>query len=144
MKLTQLSLFIENKSGSLRQPMEVLSEKGLNISTLSLADTQQFGILRLIIKEWEKAKEALESAGLVVNKTEVVAIKIGDKPGGLVEMIDLMDDLGINIEYMYAFATTQGKDAIVIFRFEDPDKAIEAFEGKGINVVGSIELFQNT
>jgi len=142
MKLHQLSLFMENKPGQLVAPARVLANAGINIVTLSLADTQQFGILRLIVKDWQKAKAAMEASGSVVNVTEVVAIEVADRPGGLADVLAIFDANGINVEYMYAFTFGRGDRAVLIFRFEDPDMAIKILQTKGVNVIGSVELFE--
>lgn len=141
MKLKQLSLFIENRPGQMIAPFKTLADAGVNILTLSLADTQQFGILRLIVQDWEKGKKALEDAGCVVNVTEVVAIEVEDRPGGLYEILSVIDTGRINVEYMYAFTFGRGDRAALIFRFEDPDAAIELLQANGINVIGSVELY---
>ena len=142
MKLNQLSVFLENKPGRLSEPCKVLAEAGINILTLSLADTQQFGIMRLVVKEWEKAKEALEKAGCVVNVTEVVALEVQDQPGGLESVLKIIEQGVINIEYIYAFTFRRKDKAIIIFRFEEPDTAIEVLQSKGVNVIGDVELFE--
>jgi len=141
MKLTQLSLFLENKPSHLKVPCKVLAEAGVNITTLSLADTQQFGILRLIVREWEKAKEALEGAGCVVKCTDVVAVEVPDKPGGLADLLETIERCALNIEYMYAFTERRGDRAVMVFRFEDPDAAVTSLGQAGVNVVGSVDLF---
>lgn len=142
MKLKQLSLFLENKPAHLKMPCKVLEEAGINIFTLSLADTEQFGILRLLVKDWEQAKEVLEKAGCVVNIAEVVAIEVADKPGGLAGLLDVIDEAGLNIEYMYAFTFGRGGNAVMIFRFEDPDAAIKALEAKSVAAVAGADLYQ--
>lgn len=141
MKLKQLSLFVENKPGQMKGPFKALADAGINILTLSLADTQQFGILRLIVQDWERAKKVLEDAGSVVNVTEVVAIEVEDRPGGLYEIVQAIEAGGINVEYMYAFALGHEGKAALIFRFEDADSAIVELQSKGINVIGSVELY---
>lgn len=141
MKLNQLSVFLENKPGRLSEPCKVLAAAGINILTLSLADTQQFGILRLIVREWERAKAELEKAGCVVNITEVVAIEVADKAGGLETVLELIDEAAINVEYIYAFTYRSGDKAIIVFRFENPDAAIEILQGKGVNVIGGVALY---
>lgn len=142
MKLTQLSLFLENKPGQLKMPCRVLADAGINIVTLSLADTQQFGILRLIVKDWQKAKQVLEAAGCVVNVTEVLAIDVEDRPGGLLAILEILEKANLAIEYMYAFAAgPRAPKATLVFRFENPDAAVKALAANGINVVGSVELF---
>ena len=141
-KIPQLSLFLENKPGHLSSACRKLAEAGVNILTLSLADTQQFGILRLIVREWEKAKAALEAGGWVVNVTEVVAIEVADRPGGLAELLDAIDDAAVNIEYMYAFTFRNGDRAVLVFRFSDPDAAVQALHGRGVGVLESVELYR--
>lgn len=143
MKIHQLSLFLENKAGQLTEPCTLLAEAGINILTLTLADTQQFGILRVIVKEWERAKQILEEKGHVVNVTEVVAIEVPDRPGGLKEIVDEIDDGGLNIEYMYAFTFGRKDKAILIFRFEDVDTAVKVLQSKNVNMVGSVELYES-
>ncbi|MGC9328953.1 MAG: amino acid-binding protein [Candidatus Hinthialibacter sp.] len=142
MKIHQLSLFLENKAGQLTEPCSLLAEAGINILTLTLADTQQFGILRLIVKDWQKAKSILEEKGHVVNVTEVVAIEVTDRPGGLKEIVDVIDQGGLNIEYMYAFTFGRNKKAVLIFRFEDIDKAIDVLVKNNVNVIGSVDLYE--
>ncbi len=141
MKINQLSLFLENKPGHLSSVCRALAEAGVNILTLSLADTQQFGILRLIIREWERAKRVLEEAGCVVNVTEVVATEVEDRPGGLSDVLAVVQAAGLNIEYMYAFTFRRGDRAVLVFRFDDPDAAVAALQAKGINVVGEVALY---
>jgi hypothetical protein len=141
MKLQQLSLFLENRPGRLGAPLEAIAAEGINILTLSLADTEQFGILRLIVREWEQARRILEEAGWVVNLTEVVAVDVLDRPGGLAGALKVIEGAGLNIEYLYAFSLRRADKAILIFRFEDPDRAIEVLQGAGLHVVNSEELF---
>lgn len=140
MKIHQLSLFLENKPSQLIEPCRLLAETGIDIRTLTLADTERFGILRLIVSNWEKGAQILQEAGYVVNVTEVVAVEVPDRPGGLAELLRLFEETGINIEYMYAFTFGRGDTAVLIFRFDKPDAAIERLQSAGINVVGSTEL----
>ena len=141
MKIPQLSLFLENKPGHLNSICRTIAGAGINIETLSLADTEQFGILRLIVEDWQKARSVLESAGFVVNVTEVVATEIEDRPGGLAEILGVLGESGINIEYMYAFAVRRGNKAVPVFRFDDPDQAIRILEERGKSVLGGVDLF---
>jgi hypothetical protein len=143
MKIRQLSLFLENRPGQLRVPAKVLGDAGIDILTLSLADTQQFGILRLVVRDWEKAKRVLEEAGVVVNVTEVLAVDVQDRPGGLAAVLEAFEKAGLGIEYMYAFAAgrERGKHATLVFRLEDPDKAAAALSAQGVKLVSSEELF---
>ncbi|MBN2310253.1 MAG: amino acid-binding protein [Candidatus Hydrogenedentes bacterium] len=141
MKINQLSLFLENKPAHMKVPCQILADAGINILTLSLADTQQFGILRLIVRDWERARDVLEKAGCVVKITEVVAVEVPDRPGGLAGLLDVVDQCGINIEYMYAFTFRRGDRAVMVFRFDDPDEALRTITEKGVNIVESVELF---
>ena len=140
MKIHQLSLFLENKPSQMTEPCRLLAEAGVDIRTLTLADTKQFGILRLIVSDWEKADRLLREAGYVVNVTEVVAVEVPDRPGGLAGLLAVFEKTGLNIEYMYAFTFGRGDTAVLIFRFDDPDGAIERLQSSGVNIIGSTEL----
>ena len=142
MKLTQLSLFLENRPRQLRVPSRLLAEAGVNILTLSLADTQQFGILRLLVQDWRRAKEVLERGGCVVNVADVVALEVPDRPGGLDEILAAIEKAGLNVEYMYAYTARRGDRAVLVFRFEDPDAAVDALQAAGVNVLGELELYK--
>ncbi len=141
MKIKQLSIFIENKPGQLLNPCQILAKAGINIITLSLADTRQFGILRLIVKPWQKVQTLLRKAGCVVKVTDVVAIEVQDRPGGMAEIIKTIDDAKLNIEYMYAFTCGRGGKAVLVFRFEDVDRAIETLQARGVNLIASVDLY---
>ncbi|MFZ5833312.1 MAG: ACT domain-containing protein [Planctomycetota bacterium] len=141
MKIHQLSVFVENRVGRLRAPCDVLAHAGMNIATLCLADTQQYGILRIIVRDWQKAKTALEQHGFVVNVTEVLAIEVPDRPGGLAEVLRVIEEAEINVEYMYAFAEKLGDKAALVFRVKDPDAAVEALAQSSVNVIGNVELY---
>ena len=141
MKIQQISLFLENKPGHLNAICRTLAEAKINILTLSLADTQQFGIVRLIVNEWERAKTILEKAGYVVNLREVVAVTVSDRPGGMAELLDVIGKSGVNIEYMYAFTSHHGQEAVLVFRFDDPDKAIAALTAAGRSPIDVVSLF---
>jgi hypothetical protein len=143
MKIPQLSLFVENKPGHLIVPCRLLAEAGINIVTLSLADTKQFGVLRLIVRDWQRAREVLEKAGLIVAVTEVLAIEVRDQPGGLVELLTVFEQAGINVEYMYAFTARLGNRAVLVFRFDNLDAAISALCRAGINPVSPITLYEH-
>ncbi len=141
MKLHQLSLFLENKPGQLRTPCKILGDAGMDILTISLADTEQFGILRIIVRDWEKARDLLRGKGCVVKVNEVLALDVADKPGGLAYVLDVLDKAQLTIEYMYAFTcNSRGKNAALIFRFEDPDAAIAELAKNKIRVLTCEEL----
>ncbi len=141
MKIPQLSLFLENKPGHMMAPCKLLSDAGINIVTLSMADTHQFGILRLIVPEWKRAQEVLEAAGLVVAVTNVLAIEVPDQPGGLVGLLQIFEETGINIEYMYAFTARLGNRAVMVFRCDNLDSTISALTRAGINPVSPVNLY---
>jgi len=141
MKIQQLSLFLENKPGHLSAICRSLAEAGINIVTLSLADTQQFGILRLILRDWEQAKSVLDAAGCVVTVTEVVAAEVPDEPGGLATVLEVIEAADINLEYMYAFTYRGEGKAILVFRFEDPEAAIRVLADGKINVLSDVDLY---
>ena len=142
MKVTQISCFIENRPGRLHAACEALAEKGINIHTLSLADTTEFGILRLIVSDPAAGKAALDAAGYVTRTTDVVAVEVPDDAGGLARVLAQTDAAQLNIEYMYAFSMAVGQRAIVIIRFTDPDRAIEELSRRGVNVVAPVELLK--
>jgi hypothetical protein len=141
MKIHQLSVFLENKPGRLSEACHALAAAGINILTLSLADTAQFGILRLIVEDWQQAKEVLEASGTVVKITEVVATEVADRPGGLAEVLEAIESGGVNIEYMYAFTVRTHDRAVLVFRFTDPDAALRVLQEKRINVINGVELY---
>ena len=143
MLIRQLSLFLENRPGQLRVPCQVLGDAGIDILTMSLADTQQFGILRLVVKDWQKAKAALEAAGIVVNVTEVLAIDVPDRPGGLATVLAAFERAGVGIEYMYALdaGRERGRFATLVFRVAEPEKAARLLREAGVKLLSSAELF---
>lgn len=140
MKVNQLSVFLENKSGRLAEVTRSLANAGVNIRALSIADTIDYGLLRLIVNDPSKAKAALSEEGYTVAMTEVLAIEVPDSPGGLAGIIDIFAENGLNIEYMYAFVGTSGKNAIVIFRTQDVDTAITALGKKDVRILTGDEL----
>lgn len=141
MKIHQISLFLQNQPGQLIGPCRLLASAGVDIRTLTLADTEQFGILRLIVSDWQKAASALRDSGYVINITEVVAVEVPDRPGGLAGIIEVFEGSEVNIEYMYAFPFGRQDTAVLIFRFDDPDAAIRKLQAAGLNVIGSVEVY---
>ena len=143
MKLKQLSLFLENKPGALSRPVRILAKAGFNILTLSVADAHQFGILRFILRDWEKAKKLLEKQGFVVKVTDMVAVEVADKPGGLSRILDVLEKARVNVEFMYACTEKHEGKAVMIFRFDDPDSAILILQKRRINVIGNADLLKH-
>ena len=142
MKIQQVSLFAENKPGHIAAPIRLLAQEGIDIRSLYLADTQQYGILRMIVSDWEKAAAILQSQGFTVKVTEVLAVEVADRPGGLADILEDLDGTSINIEYMYAFPNACDNRAILIFRFSDPDAAIARLQAAGVNLLPSDELLK--
>jgi len=141
MKVEQISIFIENKSGRLAEITRILGEAGINIRALSLADTTDFGILRLIVNDGAKANTVLKENGFTVSKTEVVAVEVPDRPGGLSAILQTLDLEAINVEYMYAFVERCGGNAVIIFRFDETDKAIAALKSHNFNMLEGSQLY---
>ena len=122
--------------------MRLLAQEGIDIRALYLADTQEYGILRMIVSDWQKAAKALQAHGFVAKVTEVLAVEVPDRPGGMADVLAALDGSGINIEYLYAFPYLRKDEAILIFRFNDPDAAIARLQAAGINMVASDELLK--
>ena len=141
MKVEQISIFIENKSGRLAEITRILGDAGINIRALSLADTSDFGILRLIVDNVETAKAVLKEKGFTVSKTEVVAVEVPDRPGGLSSLLQTLDADQINVEYMYAFVERCGGNAVIIFRFDETDKAIGTLKDSGFTILKGERLY---
>ena len=140
MKVEQISVFLENKSGRLAEVTETLAKEGINLRALSLADTADFGILRLIVNDTEKAKKVLKDNQFTVGKTEVIAVEVPDAPGGMAGILAVLKDNDINVEYMYAFVQKSGEHAVIIFRFDDLDAAITALEARGVKILTGDEV----
>ncbi|HXX80246.1 MAG TPA: ACT domain-containing protein [Thermodesulfovibrionales bacterium] len=141
MKVEQISIFLENKSGRLAEVTDLLAKSGINIRALSLADTADFGILRLILNDSEKAKKVLKENGFTVGKTEVIAVEVPDRPGGLAGILNALKGEGINVEYMYAFVQKSGENAIIIFRFDELEKAIAALQKARVRILKGEEVY---
>lgn len=142
MKVQQISIFLENKSGRLADVTDALAGAGINIRALSMADTSDFGILRLILDDTERARAVLAESGFTVGRNEVVAVEVPDRPGGMAGILHALRDVEINVEYMYAFVQRSGDNAIVIFRFDDIELAIKTLQAAGIRVLGGEEVNQ--
>jgi hypothetical protein len=141
MKLHQISVFLENKPGQLKLACQKLAEANINILTLSLADTKQFGVLHLITPEWERAQAVFKQSGFIASVNEVLAVEVADRPGGLVEILNAIETAGLNVEYMYAFTFGEKGKAALIFRFSDADAAVARLKASGVNLIGKVELF---
>jgi hypothetical protein len=143
MTVDQISVFVENKPGKLNEVTKVLSDNKIDIRAMSLADTADFGILRVIVGDTIHAIEVLRSSGCVVSLTPVLAIEIKDEPGSLGVVLDTLANGGVNIEYMYAFITRKAQGAYVVMRVEDNDKAQSVLNAAGISVASKDELYNS-
>jgi hypothetical protein len=138
----QISVFLENKAGRLSHVTRVLGDAQVNIRALSIADTSDFGILRLIVNDPEKAYRILKEQGFTVSQTEVVAVQVPDSPGSLATVLEQMAEENLNIEYLYAFLGTKDDDALIIFKVEDIQRAKAAFEKQGIRFLEEKKLYE--
>ncbi len=141
MKVKQISVFLENKSGRLAEVTRALGNNDINIRALSIADTTDFGILRLIVNKPEMANSILKKEGFMVSETQVIAVEVPDHPGGLADVLSELGEAGVNIEYLYAFIGRSARNALVVFRVEDCDGAVLALKKKNIRVLGGEEVY---
>jgi hypothetical protein len=141
MKIKQLSIFLENRKGRMKKALDVLEEGNVNIRALSIADTSDFGILRLIVPEPDKTKKLLEDNNFIVKIGEVIAVRMPDKPGGLGVILGILDENNINLEYLYAFVEDKDEMAIVLLHPENIDAGIKALESDGAEVVSANEIY---
>ena len=123
MKITQVSVFLENKKGRLLEVCSLLGKNNINIRALNVAESEGFGVLRIVVDRPQEAVELLKKNNLVANLTDVVAVEVEDKPGGLAKVLEVLRKNNINIEYMYGFMEKQSDNALMVFRFEEPEKA---------------------
>ncbi len=142
MKVEQISVFMENKPGRLEHVTRVLADADINIRALSLADTSDFGILRLILNDIDTAEKALQNEGFTVRRTHVVAVEIPDCPGGMHSISKALGGKNINVEYAYAFVERSGENAIIIFRFDDIDRGIEVLLESGFTVLPGEKVYR--
>jgi hypothetical protein len=140
MRVEQISVFLENKSGRLAEITRVLAENSINIRALTVADTADFGILRLIVNKVDEAKTVLKDNGFTVGKTNVVAVEVPDQAGGLASVLKTAETEGLNVEYMYAFVNKSGENAVLIFRFEAMDQAISAMQSAGFTLLDGAQI----
>ncbi|MFB3925764.1 MAG: ACT domain-containing protein [Syntrophales bacterium] len=141
MKAEQISIFLENRPGALEQATRALRDANINIRALSLADTSDFGILRLIVNDVDTARRVLKENGFAVKRTEVVAVEVPDRPGGLHSILETLSAQRINVEYMYAYVERSGENAIIIFRFDKTDAAIAALLNSGFTVLPGEKVY---
>jgi hypothetical protein len=142
MKLKQISVFLENRKGRLTGALETLAKAKINIRALSIADTSDFGILRLIAPDPDAARKALEKAGFTVRESDVIAVEVDDRPGGLAAILRILSDADLNVEYLYAFIAKHTEKAIVILRAENTDAGIKTLKAAGINILKADALYK--
>lgn len=141
MEVKQISVFLENKKGRLWEAMNALAKAQINIRALSIADTSEFGILRLIVPDPQKAKKALERSGFAVRENDVIAVGVSDKPGGLAGVLKILTDADINVEYLYAFVEKSGKKAVVVLRTDSIATGKKALKKAGVTVLSSQAVY---
>ncbi|MFC1830954.1 ACT domain-containing protein [Thermodesulfobacteriota bacterium] len=141
MRVEQIAVFLENRSGRLAEITSIIAENNINIRALSVADTADFGILRLIVDKVEEAEKALKEKGFTVGKTTVIAVEVPDRTGGLAEVLDCVQKIGLNVEYMYAFVNKTGENAVLIFRFDDMTMAIDSLQANGFTILESSQVY---
>ncbi|MBR4054607.1 MAG: hypothetical protein IKK06_07380 [Clostridia bacterium] len=140
MSIRQLTVFVENRQGAMAEVTRELAQHNVDLRALSMADTQEFGVLRLIVKDVDSALTVLRESGHIVNVTPVTAVKISDAPGRLSQALSVLDQAGINIEYLYAFLTRTEKHAYVVLRVEDNDGAKNALSEAGFKLVQESDI----
>lgn len=140
MAIKQLTIFVENKKGAIVSITDALAAQNVNIRALSIAETEDFGILRLIVNDEATAEKTLSEAGCLIKVTDVVGVKIGDAPGKLTAALDVLDKAGINVEYLYAFMARTEKHAYVVLRVEDNAAAETALEAAGFHLITDADV----
>ena len=142
MSVKQISVFLENKAGRLAEATRVLGDAGINIRALSIADTADFGVLRMIVSDPDRAMEMLKEAGFTVSETGVIAMEVPDKPGGLANVLQLLTSRNVNIEYLYCFIEKSGESAIVVLRVEDIEAAGQILKASGVRLPAAEEVYK--
>lgn len=140
MKITQISVFLENTKGRLYETCSLLGQKGINIRALTIAESPEFGILRIVVDRPEDAVKALKENKMVATLTDIVAVEVDDRPGGLAAILKLFNDNDLNIEYMYGFVERREHRALMVFRFDDPDRAIAVLVKNNVKMVGKKDI----
>lgn len=141
MKIKQLSIFLQNRMGSLSKPLEVLTVADVNIRAMCMADTSEFGILRLVVDDPDKGKEALEQNNFLVKITEIIGVEMHDAPGGLTSVLNIIRDNNIDLEYLYAFTHEKEGKAILLLHADDIDALIDVLNKNNIPIVPSNEVY---
>ncbi len=140
MAIKQLTVFVQNKRGSMVALTDILAKNDINIRALSIAETEDFGVLRLIVNDEVAAQKILEDNGYLIKVIDVIGVKIGDKPGALTEALGVLDKANINVEYLYAFMARTEKHAYVVLRVEDNDAVESALENAGLHLITNEDI----
>ncbi len=142
MSVKQISIFLENKIGRLAEITELLGQNKINIRALAIADTTEFGILRIIVDNPQKAQDVLEKKGFSAKQTDVIVVKVADKPGALANALKMLKKSSLNVEYLYAFVKQSGEDAFVVFRIENIEEAIKDFKQAGVQILQPEDIYK--
>lgn len=142
MAIKQLTVFVQNKKGTVVSVTDILAKNDINIRALSIAETEEFGILRLIVDNEPAATKILEENGYLIKTIDVVGVKIGDKPGALTAALNVLDKANINVEYLYAFMARTEKHAYVVLRVEDNDAVESALESAGLHLISNEDIYK--
>lgn len=134
----QLSVFVENKPGRVYKLSKILSQNGIDLVMLSIADTKEFGILRLITNDIDASYKILKEAGFTLSITELIGVEVSDKPGGLAEVLEIFGEEEISIDYLYSFARTSDKSAVILFRVDNPEVAVNKLADKNIKLTNRV------
>jgi len=140
MFVKQISVFLENKPGKLSQVTDILEKNNIDIKAISIADTTEFGILRMIVDKPKEAVEAIKAEKFPVSTTDVLAVEVTDKPGGLNRALQILNDAGVSVEYLYSFIKRNGERALILFRVEEPERAVEVLQSAGIKLYSTEEI----
>lgn len=140
MTIEQISVFLENKPGSFSNVAAVLSKNGINMRAMSVAETSDFGILRMIVDDPEKTKEVLSGEGFIHSETPVIAVEVKDRPGSLVEILNSLSNADISLEYMYAFTAKKEDSAYFVFRVDDAARTADVLKDAGINIATKVDI----
>ncbi len=139
--IRQISVFVENKKGRLAKITDVLGQAGIDLIALSIADTTNFGIMRCIVSDPEKALDVLKQSGLTASMTEVIVAEVDDRPGGLAGILRLLDSAGISVEYLYSFVRTPNQNALILFRVEDITSAVAVMRENGVRLLEEKDIY---
>lgn len=140
MRIPQISIFVENKSGKLAEITTILGNAGISIRAMSLSDTSEFGILRMVVDDPQRAKRLLKDGGYAVSQTDVIAVQIRDRPGSLGALLSTLAAAGQNVAYIYAFIQKHAESAVMILKLNDPDRAIETLRANGIEPLAAEQV----